>query len=527
MKKLLIGFLAGLLLQNAIAQTSPIDVQHYRFELGLSDASDTLHGVATITLQMRSVAAEIAIDLAGLNATGKGMQVLGVTEAGQPITYTHRNNRLLLQLSATANIGHTKTFQIRYKGIPADGLIIGKSIFGKRTFFGDNWPNRAHQWLPCNDVPIDKASLEFIVTAPKRYGVVSNGLKQSETMLNDSTKRTHWREEVPLPTKVMVIGAADFAVDQPGSVNDIPLYSWVYQEEKEKGFYDYAQAKEILPFFIDYIGPYPYKKLANVQSKTIFGGMENAGCIFYFERSVTGKRSIEDLMAHEIAHQWFGNMVTETDFTHLWLSEGFATYMTNLYLESKYGADSLARRLRGEREQVINFAVGSAQPIIDSSQNYMSLLNANSYQKGGWVLHLLRRQVGNAVFQQIIRRYYQQYAGKNASSTDFAQVAETVSGKPLKAFFQQWLRQPGLPILQVRWQYAAAAKKLTVTVEQKQPNTLFAFPLELGVQTAKGTVLKTLQVKGRKATASFTIKDRVIAVQPDPAVNLLWKPYVE
>ena len=145
----------------------------------------------------------------------------------------------------------------------------------------------------------------------------------------------------------MVIGVADFAVNLAGMIdNCIPVYSWVFPEDRDKGFYDYAQAMEILPFFIKNVGPYGYKKLANVQSKTTFGGLENANTIFYHENSIDGTRKSETLLAHEIAHQWFGNMATEKSFAHLWLSEGFATYMTILYMENKYGADTATRCLK-------------------------------------------------------------------------------------------------------------------------------------------------------------------------------------
>lgn len=527
-KGLAIIVLATAALSLSAQTNNPIDVQHYRFELALSDSSDTIYGKAAITLQLQTPASQIRLNLANSNASGKGMQVLGVTESGNALTYTHQNNQLLLQLPATVNIGHVKTFIIEYKGIPADGLIIGKSIHNKRTFFGDNWPNRAHQWLPCNDVPLDKSSLEFIVTAPAHYSVVSNGLKIAEAIFSDSTKRTHWKETVPLPTKVMVIGLADFAVEEAGKVDDIPLYSWVYAEEKDKGFYDYAQAKEILPFFIDYIGPYGYKKLANIQSKTIFGGMENAGAIFYFEQSVTGNRTIEDLIAHEIAHQWFGNMVTETNFSHLWLSEGFATYMANMYLESKYGVDSVKRRLADEREQVVAFAASSNMPVLDTSANYMSLLNANSYQKGGWILHMLRQQVGNAVFRKIIQTYYAEFAGKNANTDNFVAVAEAVSGKKLKAFFTQWLTQPGIPILQTTFSHNAAKRMVTITLEQMQP-ALFSFPLELVWKDFKrNPAYKTVQITKRKQSFSFREPTtRAFDLQLDPHTKLLWTAYVK
>ena len=195
-----------------------------------------------------------------------------------------------LHINNTAKAGDTIHYTIIYEGVPADGLIIDKTKYGHRSFFGDNWPNRAHNWLPCVGQPADKASVDFIVTAPDHYQVIANGLKTEEISLPDQQKQTHWKETVALPTKVMVIGAADFAVNYAGDVDCIPVYSWVYPEDKKKGFYDYALAKDILPFFIEHVGPYAYRKLANVQSKTRFGGMENASAIFYFENSVQGNR---------------------------------------------------------------------------------------------------------------------------------------------------------------------------------------------------------------------------------------------
>ena len=133
----------------------------------------------------------------------------------------------------------------------------------------------------------------------------------------------------------MVIGVADFAVQLDSTINCVPITSWVFPENRDSGFAQYAVSKKILPFYESYIGPYPFKKLANVQSKTIFGGMENAGNIFYYENSVAmnpmqykHNRSVEELFAHETAHQWFGDEASEIDWPHLWLSEGFATYMT-------------------------------------------------------------------------------------------------------------------------------------------------------------------------------------------------------
>lgn len=522
MKQLLLSATICLAL-NLHAQVRSIDVQHYRFEISLNDSSDILTGVASIRFKANKSFDTISIDLID-TVQRKGMQVQRVLLDGKPASWTHRNNKLQIVAPPAMSASTEKELLINYSGIPKDGLIIAKNKFGDRTFFADNWPDRARNWLPCVDNPADKASVEFIVTAPLHYQVVSNGVQVEETILNQSQKLTHWKEMVPLATKIMVIGVSKFAVQYVGDTLGVPVYSWVYPQEKQNAFYDYAQAKDVLPYFINNIAPYAYDKLANVQSKTIFGGMENAGCIFYSETIISGKRQAEDLLAHEIAHQWFGNMATEKSFAHLWLSEGFATYLTDLYMGSKYGADTMNKRLVDERAQVIAFSRQTQKPVVDSATtNYMQMLNANSYQKGAWVLHMLRNHLGVEVFMNAVRTYYKEYAGGNASTEDLRKVVEEVSGKNLSSFFKQWLYTPGQPVLRVTHTHDAKKNELTITVSQQQ-KTIFEFPLEIEVQTAKGAVRKTFQVNQQQQRFTLPNTGPAKGLVIDPGVKLLFEP---
>lgn len=503
-----------------------IDVLHYKYNIELNDNSDTIHGLAEIKVKFLAPSDELKLDLMSPAQTGKGMRlgkILGPNVKRTLGVYTF----FTIQFSNTFLPGDTATFVIPYSGIPEDGLIISRNKFGRRTFFSDNWPDRAHYWIPCNDDPSDKASVEFLVTAPDHYKVVSNGILQEEKELPGNKKLSYWKEDIPLPTKIMVIGAADFAIDSVDTVDNVPVSSWVFAQNKMDGFKDYSIAPGILSFFIDYIGPFPYKKLANVQSKTIFGGMENAGAIFYSENSVDGKQDHESLIAHEIVHQWFGDMATEKNFAHLWLSEGFATYLAHIYIESKYGTDSLNTEMKNDRDEVIAFGKDDNHPVVDSVSPYMSLLNANSYQKGSWVLHMLRRQLGDSIFHQAIREYYAAYAGKNADTHDLQQVFEKVSGRDLSVFFKQWLYTAGNPSLDIKWKYSAPDKKMSVTVTQLQ-ESLFQFPLEIGLKSASGkTKTETLFISNKTETFSLSVSDAIVQVVPDPATSLLFEVSLE
>ncbi|TFF40399.1 M1 family metallopeptidase [Mucilaginibacter psychrotolerans] len=492
---------------------APIDVLHYKFALQLNDANNNIKGQATVQVKFLKTVNAFSLDLVKKKTNGKGMLVSSVTEGGKALVFKQDSTSLVISTKVTTSSTHNYT--IKYSGIPADGLIISTNNYKHRTFFGDNWPNRAQNWLPCADHPSDKATVEFIVTAPAHYGVVANGLKLKEQTLPGNFKLTHWRENAPISTKVMVIGVADFAIDHTGDVNGIPVYTYVFPEDKGTGFKSYAVAKEILPFFIKNVGPFSYEKLANVQSKTIFGGMENASCIFYFEESVKSP-TIEELMAHEIAHQWFGDAASEKTWPNLWLSEGFATYMTNLYLESKYGTKQLEQRLLADKATVFALEKTHFAAVVDTTINgdYMKLLNANSYQKGGWVLHMLRRKLGDELFWKGIRNYYTQYKDKNANTDDLCAVMEQVGGVDLKPFFKQWLYTAGHPALTIEKTYDKASKTLTLHIIQKQ-DTVYEFPLEFTIDGKAGII----RVTEKEMTMKFTAESGDIVF--DPNVNLL------
>ena len=523
MKDVLLLLVSFFIIHSLAAQmpANGVDVQHYRFELQLNDSDNNIKGEADITVQFIKPVDKVSFDLVQKQLTGKGMTVTAVKKNDQPVSFTQDAQHVIID--DTAIVADKNTYHISYEGIPADGLIISTNKYGHRVFFGDNWPNRARHWLPCNDHLSDKASLEFIVTAPEHYQIISNGIRVEETNLPGHLKRTAYKEDVLLPTKEMTIGVADFAVNTAGFVGCIPVYSWVYPEDREKGFKEYAATVKILPWFIHHIGNYPYQKLANVQSKTIFGGAENAGAIFYYENSVDDP-TLEGLLVHEISHQWFGNSVSEKDWNHLWLSEGFATYMTHLYHEEKYGPDSLNKRLNTDRDTVIAFSKRRNTPVSDTSAstNLMKLLNANSYEKGGWVLHMLRRKIGDRLFWKGIQTYYKAYAGGNATTADFENIMEKVCGENLKTFFKQWCYTAGQPQLNIQWSYNNLKKSVKIRVEQLQ-NSLFEFPIEIGLSDKNKTSVKTINIKKKVTVKEFSVGSKPDKIEVDPNVNLLFE----
>jgi len=499
-----------------------IDVKHYRFQLELNDTTNIIEGYAEVTILFKSKLSTCTLDLAGKSRSQAGMSVLSVQWNETNLEYSHRNDLLEIKLNAEA--GQEVQLKIHYLGMPADGLIIGRNKFGDRTFFGDNWPNRAHHWLPVIDHPYDKASCEFIVIAPNHYQVVANGSLHERTVLPNARMLMHWREQDEIPTKVMVIGVARFATQLAGLINGTPVETWVYPQNRAAGFHDFSIATQVLNYFVQQLGPFPFEKLANVQSTTRFGGMENAGAIFYFENSVTGRNERETLIAHEIAHQWFGDSATENDWHHVWLSEGFATYMASLYLEKAYGKMQLMQHMADQRDEVISYYKENPSPIIDTTiVNIPEVLNTNTYQKASWFLHMLRRQVGEQVFWEGIRSYYQKYQYKNALTDDFMEIMEAKSGINLQTFFSQWLYASGHPQLAATWYFHDRKKKLIIEIIQKQEKP-FDLNLDIGIKNGHGnTDLVTTRLIGKKTVVEFDYSERPLDLVLDPQISLLFE----
>ncbi|MBT6006738.1 MAG: M1 family metallopeptidase [Prolixibacteraceae bacterium] len=502
-----------------------IDIQQYIFEIHLNDSTDKIEGKTTVFAKFLKPTQKATLDLVGFEGSTKtGMQISNILVDSISTKYTHENNQVLLHFNKTYKPDECASVIIEYSGIPADGLVISKNKFGDRTFFGDNWPDRAKHWLPTIDHPSDKASLEFRVFAPEHYKVVSNGYLLKETTLKKGVKLTHWKETIPIPTKLMVIGVARFEVKFIGIFNSIPVSTWVFPQNRDDGFLDYSTGGKPLKFFSEIIGQYSYEKLAHVQSKTRYGGMENAGCIFYSEKSVTGKNNLERLIAHETAHQWFGNSVTEQNWHHIWLSEGFATYFTHVYKQNFYGEKIFREGLVNDRKKVIEFAYRNLLPVIDTTvTNYMRLLNANSYQKASWFLQMLRERTGDSMFFESVQEYYSVFKDSTALTNDFRNIAEKVSKQDLEAFFQQWLWQPGFPKINFEWKQKSN-KKLKLKITQTQAEFLFTFPLDIELQLKNGKrEIKKVIIDDWETEVLFQVEGKVENIILDPSVKLLFE----
>jgi aminopeptidase N len=540
MKYARIAFIATLLFisQLCFADNYPrnyaIDIQHYSFALTLSDNSDEIIGETTIQVLFKTGDSK-RLRLDFINRTpdrgGKGMIVEAVIYENNPITFEHQKDVLYIDLPKKFEQNSLASFTIKYRGIPADGLRIGPNKYGERCFFNENWPNRTRHWLPTVDHPYDKATNEFIVKAPTHYQAVSNGLLIEESIINKDQKLTHWKQSVPISSWLFVLGVARFAVQHVDYFNGKQIQTWVYPQDRQTGFYDFAYpSKEVLEFYSSYIGPFAYEKLANIQSPSVSGGMETASAIFYAENLVNGKRDnrTKNVVIHEIAHQWFGNAVTETTWDDAWLSEGFATYFTMLFQENAYGESVYIDELKKARTRIFNFYnKDTTYKIIDNrTAEEGPVTNDMTYQKGAWFLHMLRNKMGHEAFRNGIRSYYKKYFNNNASTNDLITELQKFSTQPLQPFFYQWLHRPDILKINGSWKYNATSAELEIKLDQMQGSDfVFNMPVEIELieEGSNSKKILTFTSDSKSAVFKVPLPKKPIALLPDPRTVLLAK----
>lgn len=505
--------------QDVYKRNESANVQSYVFNISLNDDNNEIIGESLITVDFKNDIKKFSLDLIGKSGE-YGMELIGVFDGNAMANYEYSEDKIWI--TPATNGPNIRTFKIQYHGVAQRGLVIDTTKFGQRSFFGDNWPNLARHWLPCVDHPYDKAAVEFRIIAPDHYDVVATGKKIEESNLGNGFKLTSYKEPAPVAMKVVTIGVAKFATKLLDMVGEIPVTAWVYPENRLDGFSDYAVAVDVLNYFVKNIGPYSYAKLANMQAKTQWGGLENAGTISYFENSVTGKNTVEGLIAHEIAHQWFGNSATENSWNHVWLSEGFATYFAILYQEDVYGNEKRKKELTLDREQVFEYYKKNPSPIVDNTiKDPMKVLSTNTYQKGGWVLNMLRRKLGDETFWKGIQAYYQTYKNSNVMTADLRVAMEEVSGENLKDFFNQWIFTKGHPELKLNWNYEKGIVK--IYIDQVQNHYIFKFPLEIGIINGDQIKMETVKVDEQSEIFEIAVGAEPDDVAFDPELWLLFE----
>jgi aminopeptidase N len=456
-----------------------------------------------------------------------------VTLDSKPARFTHAGGKLLVDLPSPGKVGDSIVLTIDYHGKPKDGLILTKDKDGTPSVVGDNWPNRVHHWIPALDHPSAKATVTFNITAPAGQEVVANG--RLDHVENSGGQRTWtYSEGAPIPPYCMIIAVGQFAREVPSQSSVTPLSYYVPQSEKHLAVKGFSPTDQTLEFFTKTIAPYPYEKLAMIVGATSFGGMENSSAIVFTANLLSRPQQASGvsktygipaanvgLIAHEVAHQWFGDSVTESTWADLWLSEGFATYFGNLFVQRYEGEDVFQLYMQQAATYVFRFEKKRLTPIHDrETEDLMDMLNAINYQKGAWVLHMLRSNLGDEAFFRGIRNYYAAHKSSTASTEDLRRALEKASGKDLRAFFTRWIYDSGHPQYELSWEWLRQ-KELRLVLRQVQSGNAFLDPVQVVITTATGKRDVVLKPVGKELIQTIRLNDKPVSIDIDPRNVLL------
>ena len=453
--------------------------------------------------------------------------------------YERSRDLLKIKLAKALRRGTRLVVVVSYHGKPKDGLILAADKAGKPAAVGDNWPNRVHHWIPSLDHPSAKATVTFSVTAPVGDTVVANG---DLTRIEETSKTTRtwtFTESVPIPPYCMIIAVGDFAQLGPPTLEGPPLYYYVPQPDKSFAMQGFAPALPSLKFFSQTVAPYPYEKLALIIGATRFGGMENSSAIVFtstlFEprssepvsKVFNVREGIVDVVSHEIAHQWFGDSVTESTWSDLWLSEGFATYFAGLFIQRHEGEAAFQRYMARAADTALSYEKKTRTPIHDTeTEDLFKLLNANNYQKGAWVLHMLRSELGDDAFFRGIRIYYEAHKNSTADAEDLRAAFEKASGRDLKDFFASWIYGTGHPRYELAWEWKADTKKLRLVLTQTQTEPAFPNALPIDIINATGKRRVILKPTGKQTIEEVQLSESPTGIDIDPDNTVLKEAHV-
>ena len=466
------------------------------------------------------------------------MKVDSVSYRNAPARFEQAGGKLIVHLARPMTRNDVTTIEITYHGRPADGLILKTDKAGRPSATGDNWPDRVHHWIPTLDHPSAKATINFTVTAPARDTVVANGKFAAVRDNPDNTRTWVYTESRPIPPYCMIIAVGEYAQSQPPASTHPPLSYYVPLTDRDFAIRGFSAAPSALQFFGELVAPFPYEKLALIVGATRFGGMENSSAIVFsgtlFSTPLDAqplsprfkiRRGLMEVTAHEVAHQWFGDSVSIKTWADLWLSEGFADYFTGLFIERFDGKEAFRVYMRLAAEKYFNYEAKRNAPIYDTeTEDLFKLLNPTNYEKGAWVLHMLRGLMGDDAFFKGIRAYYLEHEHKTASTEDLRVALERASGKNLKEFFARWVYGSGHPRYEAYWSWREGVGEggtLEIYLKQTQEGAPFLTPLPVEIVTQDKIQHTTLEPGDRAMKLFMLLPRRPEAVRIDPHETIL------
>ncbi|MFO0814001.1 MAG: M1 family aminopeptidase [Gemmatales bacterium] len=507
-----------------------VNIRHIRLDLKVDVAAKTVVSQAAIDFKTIRAAKTLTLD-----AVGFEVKKVTLSREGQPDSqaqFTHDGKKLTVELGNGMPAGQTGKVLVEY--------VVDKPKSGLHFFApskanpeapmqvwsqGQTITNR--YWIPCVDEPNQRQTTQVVATVPAGYEAISNGRLLSRKENSDNTVTFDWYQDKPHSSYLITLVVGQFDMVQV-DWNGMPVMYYVPKGRKAEAMPTYGKTPEMLTFFSSRFGiPYPWDKYAQLSCYQFGGGMENTSATTMGDGILKDQRSLLDgnsewIVAHELAHQWWGDLVTCRDWSHTWLNEGFASYAECLWDEHSLGKDGYAMNVY----QKLNSAIpaGKARPVMDRRYpNPDSMFDGRSYPKGAFVLHMLRNRLGDEAFFQGIRDYGTTFKFQTVETADFRRSLERTTGRDLERFFYDWLERSGNPELEVTTDFKTDTRQVTIVAKQTQTIDPFHFPLKIALY-CKGVadpVIVEEEMKDREFKQTVTLPGVLERVEVDPDLAVL------
>ena len=494
------------------ARTRDYDLQHSRISLRFDLEQKKVLGEVTHTLSiLRDGTARIAFDSADL-----AIQSVTVNKAASKFETSH--DKLIVPLPAPARVGEKFEIAIRYEGKPTKGMyfILPDKDYPDRPkqIWTQGESEDTRYYLPTYDYPNDRLTTETILTVPASWITVANGKLLSVTEAGKGLKTWTWKEYLPSSTYLITVVAGEFE-EVKDSWHGIPVTYYAPKGRGDRLPVNYGRTPAMIELFSKKLGvDYPWEKYAqSMVDDFVAGGMENSSATTNNSRSLVHPKLApeyltgqDDLISHELGHQWFGDLVTCKDWGNVWLNEGFASFMEVVWTEAHFGKDQADyQRWQGARQWFDNGNLWN-KSIVRHDFEDSSEFDGNAYEKGAWVLYMLRHQLGEDAFYRGLKHYLEVNRGKNVVTADFARAIEEATHVNIDQFLGQWVYGAGAPKFDLSYAYDNEKHQVALTVKQTQKVEgrvgIFRVPVEVEITAGGGPKLHPITVS--KAQEIFT-----------------------
>ncbi len=505
------------------------DALHYRIAIRLDLERKSFEGEATITLK----SLRDGLDAVVLDAEEFTVSKV-VSDWGEPLRFEQAAAQLTVHVAPPLKLGETRSFTCSYKGAdPKTGLrFVAENPPNPVLVWSDSWPDHVHHWFPCYDYPNDKVTSEIIATVKSGLKVAANGRLVGVTEDRAAgTVTWDWSQDLPHSTYLIFLSAAPYVVVHDW-YKSLPVDYWVYPHDEKKALPTYRKTPEMIEFFNRTFGyDYPWQKYDQV-SVPLGGGAESTSATAMTQAIMVDQQHEADfpaigIVSHELAHQWWGDLITLRSWGHAWMNESFGTYSDYLYFRHAMGDDEGAVNLRNKLNAYLREAKTKyVRPIVtDRYDAPGDMFDSHSYPKGARVLHMLRSLLGDEAFFAVLRHFLHTHAFEPVDTNDFIRSVKTVTGQNLDWFFDQWLFKPGHPVFDVRSEWDPARKVLRLKVSQVQDFTrgipVFRVPVAVGLVTASGKTTSTVWVREKEEVFELPFASKPLLVRFDEGNVLL------